>query len=194
MLAARAGFQPRFAVEDIPVLAGEYRYADDSPAREAGKRAARSGYLTRDDLIAIGSWKTNNRQRENLKRNSEATVREVTGRALDPATPERQRLAILRTLDGVGAPVASAILHFVDPARWSILDYRILQALGVPKPSYYSLEFWESFQRASGELAADAGVDRRTFDKAGFVWSRIFGKSLGEVPDDAHPAPQQAQH
>jgi hypothetical protein len=147
--------------------------------------------MSRDDMIAIGCWKTNNRQRHNLNRNSAETVIEATKRALDPATPERERLAVLRNLDGVGAPVASAILHFVDPARWSILDYRILQALGVSKPSYYSLEFWESFQQVSGELAADADVDRRTFDKAGFVWSKLFGMSLADDADD-DPAPQVA--
>jgi coproporphyrinogen III oxidase len=47
---------------------------------------------------------------------------------------------------------------------------------------------WERFQQACGELAAEAEADRRTFDKAGFVWSKIFGKTLPQDVDDAEPA------
>jgi hypothetical protein len=72
----------------------------------------------------------------------------------------------------------------VDPGRWSILDYRILQSLGVERPNQYDFNFWERFQEATGAFAADAGVSRRCFDKAGFMWSRIFGKDRPEEMDD----------
>lgn len=190
VLQARRGFQPQFVAEDICALAQEYTYLDDTAAREAGHRAAERGCLTRDELVEIGSWKTRNRQRHNLILNDEDTVREATSVALDGGTAERERLRALRSqLSGVQAPVASAVLHFVDPSRWSILDYRILEALGVEQPSYYSLDFWEDFQVACGELSEDAGVDRRCFDKAGFMWSKLFGKRGDEGIDDEEDVP-----
>lgn len=184
MLEERRGFKPRFAVEDICVLAREYRYLDDTEVRAAGRRASERGYLTREELMLIGCWKTRNRQRANLARNDETAVRDATTTAFRPDTPARERLQALRRLHGVQAPVASAVLHFVDSDRWSIIDFRILEALGVEKPGYYSLEFWEDFQIACGELAAEAGVDRRCFDKAGFVWSKIFGTQQDEIMDE----------
>lgn len=191
MLEPHGDFRPLFAAEDICVLASEYVYLDDAEARRAGQSASERRYLTLDELVVIGSWKTRNRQRHNLIANDEGAVREATTIALDPGTGERDRLTVLRNLTGVQAPVASAILHFVDPDRWSILDYRILEALGVARPNYYSLDYWEAFQAASGDLAAAAGVDRRCFDKAGFMWSKVFGKHLDERIDDEDSAPKR---
>ena len=88
MLEPSGPFRPRFAVEDVGVLAGEYRYPDDTAARGGPARRER-GYLTRADVRVIGCWKTNNRLRSALGVNDEAAVREATSRALDPATAER---------------------------------------------------------------------------------------------------------
>ena len=185
MLVPRGEFEPKFAVEHIDILAAAYRYWDDTQSREAGRRAAQRGWMTPGELVEIGSWKTKNRQRHNLVLNSEKGVGEVTEFVLAPETGEAERLAKLCTLHGVRAPVASALLHFVDPGRWSILDYRILQSLRVERPDKYTFDFWERFQDATGAFAADAGVSRRCFDKAGFMWSRIYGNDRPEKIDDS---------
>ena len=64
------------------------------------------------------------------------------------------------------------------------LDYRILQSLGVERPTTYTFDFWERFQAATGAFVADAGVSRRCFDKAGFMRSRIYAKDRPEEIDD----------
>jgi hypothetical protein len=184
MLEPRGEFEPKFAVEHVGILASAYTYWDDAKSREAGQQAAKRGWMTPAELVEIGSWKTKNRQRHNLEVNAKEFVHEVTESALAPGTSEAERLDRLCTLRGVRAPVASALLHFVDPDRWSILDYRILQSLGVERPNKYTFSFWERFQDATGAFAADAGVNRRCFDKAGFMWSRIYGDDLPEEIDD----------
>jgi hypothetical protein len=184
MLEPHGQFQPRFAVEHIGILAGAYTYWDDTKSRQAGRESAKRGWMTAAELVEIGSWKTKNRQRHNLKANTRGWVREVTEFAFAPGTSEEERLDRLCTLRGVRAPVASALLHFVDPCRWSILDYRILQSLGVERPNKYTFHFWEHFQDATGALATEAGVSRRCFDKAGFTWSRIYRKDVPETADD----------
>jgi hypothetical protein len=128
MLEQHGEFEPKFAVEHICILAVAYTYWDDTKSRVAGHQAAQRGWMTRAELAEIGSWKTKNRQRHNLEKNTEECVRKVTEYALAPDTSEEERLDRLCTLHGVRAPVASALLHFVDPDRWSILDYRILQS------------------------------------------------------------------
>lgn len=75
MLKPRGQFQPRFAVEHIGILAGAYTYWDDTKPRQAGREAAKRGWMTAAELVAIGSWKTKNRQRHNLRANSQACVR-----------------------------------------------------------------------------------------------------------------------
>jgi len=42
---------------------------------------------------------------------------------------ERQKLNHLRSLRGVGVPMASSILMFTDPKRYGVLDIRVWQVL-----------------------------------------------------------------
>ena len=87
----------------------------------------------------------------------------MTELALAPGTMEEERLDRLCTLRGARAPVASALLHFVHPGRWWILDYRILQSIGVERPTTYTSDSWERFQDVTCAFAVDASVSRRCF-------------------------------
>jgi hypothetical protein len=83
----------------------------------------------------------------------------VTTAAAFAAHHEKLRIGILMTLDGVGWPVASVLLHFghVDP--YPILDYRALEALGVDEPPQYTFDFWWSYVEACRTLATKHRVD-----------------------------------
>ena len=47
--------------------------------------------------------------------------------------PDEIKLAILCSLDGVGVPVASTILHFVYPDMFPIVDNRVTEVLYVKR-------------------------------------------------------------
>jgi hypothetical protein len=64
------------------------------------------------------------------------------------------------------------LLHLAYPDRYPMLDKRVVHALGVPATSTYSFRFWEAFLLAWRQLAAQAGVDGRAFDKALWQWSK----------------------
>ncbi len=183
MLEPHGEFQPRFAAEHIGILAGAYMYSDDTKSRQAGQEAAKRGWMTSAELVEIGSWKTKNRQRHNLEANAQSFVRDVTEFAFALARANRSG-SKASALFAASAHQSPPLLHFMDPDRWSILDYRILQSLGVERPKRYTFNFWERFQAATGAFATDAGVSRRCFDKAGFTWSRIYGRDLPETIDD----------
>jgi hypothetical protein len=85
---------------------------------------AERGYLTADDLQKIGTWKAA-RATGYLARNEKDAIADVTRVALTPPTPDWMRHRILGILDGVGHPMASAILTVWKPQDNTILDYRV---------------------------------------------------------------------
>jgi hypothetical protein len=78
----------------------------------------------------------------------------------------------LLTLQGVGIPTASTLLHFAFPDDYPILDVRALQSLGQKGRSIYPLSFWISYLAACRALAKEHGVTIRTLDKALWQYSR----------------------
>jgi hypothetical protein len=99
---------------------------------DAGHRIACSDY-TRANLEIIFRWKTGSRGISRLARNSDEEVRDAPEPAINAnnARIERASVAVLCGLSGVGIPVASAILICIDPLRYTILDFRALEAPGI---------------------------------------------------------------
>lgn len=86
------------------------------------------GYLQRDEFRAIGRWKY--APNDYLyKRNSQNEVEKQTGRAIQVYEKPEAKVEALRELDGVGVPVASAILSVVFPNDYATMDYRALRTL-----------------------------------------------------------------
>lgn len=90
------------------------------PARERG-------YLTLADLEEVCNWKSP-RAIWQIRRNSAATVRDTTGRALR-SRDERARVLALIELQGVSIPMASAVLTLLYPRRYGVIDIRVWQLL-----------------------------------------------------------------
>jgi len=90
---------------------------------------------------------------------------------------------MLRELNGVDYPVASTILHFAEPDRYMILDFRALWSLGIKQPSYWTFEFWMDFTRRARELAESLGVSIRTLDKALWEYSKRHGPARGRITE-----------
>ena len=51
------------------------------------------------------------------------------------ARTERVAVSVLCGLRGVNIPIASAILTAIFPERFTVIDYRALESLGVEKPA-----------------------------------------------------------
>jgi len=109
------------------------------------------------------------------ERNAAAAIKQAT-RAAFKASDEVTRVACLISLEGVGIPVASALLHFAFPDRYPILDFRALHTLGDPRRrTQYSPAFWADYVKRCQDLAEQVSVSIRELDKALWQDSREAG-------------------
>jgi len=143
-----------------------------------GLRQARvRGYLTRAELEKVSRWKSA-RAIHLIKNNSVALIRTATGRMLATRS-ERRRLEILRTLQGVSVPMASAILTLLDPRRYGVFDihvWQLLHAMGAvrKKPDRIGLDFnnWYQFLMIIRYFAKKLHVGARDIERSLFLAHR----------------------
>jgi hypothetical protein len=160
----------------IPALAAAYD-DDDMAAFEAGRRIA-AGARDRADFLAIFEWKTRGRGRSRPARNTDLDIADALDLAIGART-ERVALAVLTGLAGVDVPVASAILTVVDPVRFTIIDFRALWSLGIKRVTYYPVGFYLEYLAACRRIAADAGIDLRSLDRALWQYSKEHQPPVG---------------
>jgi hypothetical protein len=154
----------------IPELAAEYmrRYAiDDRDMEMAGKRIAQ-GERTRANLRIICGWKSK-RRLALLANNSDAAIDAALNLALK-SNSIRDAVLALTSLHGVGLKMASAILTAIDPDNYTVLDFRALQALGMPDNS--TIDLYVAYVEACRRLAKGCGCSLRNFDRANWQWSK----------------------
>jgi hypothetical protein len=164
-----SGFQLQFTPAEIRQLTARYVYEDDSEALKAGQRIAEGDY-SRANLDVIFRWKTGDRGISRLHRNSDAEIFDVLRLAVAART-ERAALSVLCGLSGVEIPVASAILTAIDPERYTIIDFRALEALGVKK-SWHTIDSYLAYLGQCRQLARENRVSLRELDRALWQWSK----------------------
>lgn len=126
--------------------------------------AAARGYMEPDDLTKLAEWKwQGNRTRKLCALNDNDELKEVTATSFG-AKSERLKIVALTALQGVGWPMASAILHFAFVDEYPILDVRAMKTVG--GSTIYTFEKWDTYTRLCREKAAELGVSMRTLDKA----------------------------
>jgi hypothetical protein len=169
-------FQLQYDPADIPKLAAEYmaspirgmtRADDDREMEKAGSRIV-SGNLSLQNLEVIYRWKSP-RRIGLLKENTAAAIGQALNHALCAKTI-REAVDSLTCLDGVGVKTASAILTAIDQKRYTVLDWRSLEALGVEDGE--SVDLYIRYVEASGSMAKEYGVTMRDFDRANWQWSK----------------------
>jgi hypothetical protein len=166
-----ADFALQFALERVPELAARYADAADTEVLAIGRTASERGFYTRRELRIVCRWKSP-RSAPLVARNGAGAIRSATRVALSPASGERERVEALLSLRGVAWPTASVLLHVAYPERYPILDVRALHALGARPPVTYGYALWSDYVTAWRRVAAEAGVDGRTLDRALWQWSR----------------------
>jgi len=165
-------FQLQCAADQLPALRDGYMRdgaAEDEKALAAGRRIA-SGERSRAHLMTVFEWKTGGRGRSRLKNNTDAEIDDALRLALDAKT-ERAALAVIVGLSGVAIPVGSAILTCLDPARYTVIDFRALTALG-RKSVAPSVGFYLRYLIECRALAEQHGMTLRDLDRALWQWSK----------------------
>jgi hypothetical protein len=72
-------------------------------------------------------------------------------------------------------PVASAILTAIYPERFTIIDFRALEALNIPEQPYISIDFYLSYLAECRKIASENSVTLRTLECALWQWSKECG-------------------
>src|SRR5438445_2291591 len=113
--------------------------AKEERAFENYFQEARSrGYLPKELFIRVARWKSV-RNTRNYESNTEAEIRTATAAAFQ-ACDDATSINALEELRGVALRTASAILHWMRPERFPILDYRVIAALGEADPKSYHVD------------------------------------------------------
>ena len=164
-----AEFVLQFAPAEIDALAARYGAAQDDDALHAGRQIVCGNY-SRDNLKVIVNWKSP-RRAALIEDNKDDHIAVALKFASSPSTPEAMAVAVLTALHGVGIPMASAILTAIDPERYTVLDYRALESLGITNwPE--TIGFYVAYLNACRQLASVHGKSLRTLDRALWQWSR----------------------
>ena len=155
-------FTPQLSKEEALELAGKHP-SDDPKPRKAGKAITHGDYSF-DNLRTIFEWKAKNRGKSRLNKNSMSEVEEALRLAAMAKEP-RSAIAVLKGLSGVNVPVASAILTLVHPVKYTVLDFRALEALG-DQSGRRSVIFYLHYLRYCTDLAKKWGMSLRDLDHA----------------------------
>lgn len=116
-------------VTNYPIFVDEdgVEHEERSPYFETmSKVLQKRGYLVKKEFVSIGKWKTE-RQKGRYENNNDENVESLTREALEASGLDKVK--ILDKLEGVGVPVASAILTVVYPKDYCVIDYRTWRAL-----------------------------------------------------------------
>jgi len=151
-----------------------FKNTDDERTESEAKNWLKNHRYDREHFIRVGLWKTP-RQRKRYESNDELTVREVAQFSFRTKS-EKARIESLFVLEGVGYPVASAILHFAFPNIYPILDFRVLESLGIPQPNNYDFDFWQKYCKRVWEISEKTGESIRTIDKTLWEYSKRHPK------------------
>lgn len=167
-MARVENFRLQFKPTEIAQLAKRYGPEGDNDALAAGRRV-RGGEYTRKNLAEIYEWKTGGRGRGRLERNSDKEIADALSLAVSAKT-ERAAVAVLLGLHGVLVPVASAVLTAIDPTRYTVLDFRALEALG-NNSADRTVNFYLEYLDFCPQLAKLHHVKLRDLDRALWQWS-----------------------
>src|SRR5262249_7445156 len=143
---------------------------EDEKAAAHGKSLVDGNY-SRAAVEGIYRWKTKGRGISLLRRNSDGEMADALRLACS-ATTARSALAVLTGLRGVDVSVASAILTAMMPDKYTIIDYRALEALDTTGAGPYSVDYYLAYLAHCQTLAGEYNVDLRTLDRALWQWSK----------------------
>jgi hypothetical protein len=161
---------------EIPGLIDRYQAELDKDCLAAGERI-RKGDCSKENLRIIYRWKMQSyeylgQEKKYFDRNSDEDVTRIlqsTVEAVGADDPERA-FNELQSLNGIGLPVASAILTAIFPDRFTVIDIMALRALNVPEGTPLSVALYLKYLTFCGSQADRLGISRRDMDRALWQW------------------------
>ena len=185
--------EPRLPLAEVRHWAARYEsdVADDHVIDGIAPAVRARGRFLRDEFLATYHWKTHRTLRY-AEKHTAAEIEDVTGVAFRQ-TDEKLRICLLRALDGVDWPVASALLHVGLSPEYPIIDFRALWSLGSEMPSSVSFEFWWAYVGCCRGLAATAQVSVRALDQALWAYSEAHQPSRPGSAPPPRPAKSMAE-
>lgn len=171
----------KLATSNILKLASEYDktfYAKDDckVEKELINWFSSHRYLNRQNFLKLCMWKSPRPKKHyEDKLNSDSRIGEITKLAIG-SKDEYLKITVLQLLKGVSWPVASVILHFAEPDKYTIMDFRAIWSLGMQQPKIYDFDFWENYTETVRSIAKNAKVTLRNLDKALWVYSKLNQK------------------
>lgn len=145
---------------------------DEIVEKELREWFAHNRFLDREHFIKLCMWKSPRPKKwYTSDDNSEQRIKEITSLSIS-SQDEYFKIKNLQLLKGVSWPVASVILHFAQPDKYSILDFRAIWSLGLEKPSIYTFEFWQKYTKTVNDIARKLDISLRDLDKALWQYSK----------------------
>ena len=152
-------------------------YEEEVVRLESLPTAFEEGTWSREDLEWIIEWKVGVFRKPILKhlhKNSEDEIRARVEEAVHGSSIQ-SKVKALTSLTGIGVPVASAILLFINPSRFTVIDERAWNVL--QETGYFSqdlsddptIEEYLLYLGACRALANEHDVSLRTLDMA--LWA-----------------------
>ncbi len=127
---------------------GEKEHELEKAAFEAGD-AIRNGDYSLANLEAIVRWKSE-RAVQVLIGNSNEKIRRALAVAASPESSTETAVKALLDLHGIDIVLASAVLAAIFPERYTVLDFRTLEALGHAR---HDVRFYEEYLAFCKRLA-----------------------------------------
>lgn len=143
----------------------------------AFRQARACGYLPKKLFVRDGRWKSK-RNTRNYELNTEADTRQATADAFQ-APDDASAIRALVKLRGVALRTASAILHWMRPEKFPVLDYRVMAALGETPPKSCDIPLYIRIAPRFRELAIQHSLALRTIDRALWTWDKCRSSALG---------------
>jgi hypothetical protein len=168
-----------FIIDQSNILKYQTKYEKAAVGKEDEKTEKellnwfnKNKYLDRKMFIKLCLWKSKRPKKQyEDKLNSNERIKEITSIALN-SNDEFLKINILRLLKGVSWPVASVILHFAEPNKYMIMDFRAIWSLGWKQPKSYDFDFWQKYNKKVNEIAKKNKVILRQLDKALWFYSK----------------------
>ncbi|QTL02848.1 hypothetical protein J5J86_19065 [Aquabacter sp. L1I39] len=113
-------------------------------------------------LRTIVNWKSP-RVTRHLEKNTDDDISSALAIAVGDCNVDR-KISALSELHGVSTAVSSAILTCIDPEKYTVIDVRILDALGVRNPDFKAV--YPSYLSYCLKEARRLGVTLRELDRA----------------------------
>ena len=151
---------------------------------DIGPRVKERGYFKFSEFYEICMWKSVRPKKKYLKNKN--SIEKMSGEAFLEKDDVKQ-IKILCKLNGVGVPIASALLTVVYPEKYAVIDIRCLKILKSNNEvigAYPSFKNWKKYLEIMRRWSKENDVTPRQLDMALYAMhkekSNRDGKNLYE--------------